>query len=388
MSRHTSRVNAFRFLVRCLAPSRRSPPPDSLAPENRKLADEVATGRVRWETVVEIASEYWMTLVLYRELREKRLVDSLPAHDRDELVEYFQKIHEANGARNRGILEHAEELVRMLNGIGVEPLLLKGVAHLASGLYPDAALRFMNDIDLLVPDDRALECWRLLTAAGYATRPEYRDKRVECVPQDWPPVEHPDRRGEVEIHRRTEWDHLLASPSLYLDARPLQLGGGKAWILNPTSSLIFTLGHSYVHDVLGLRADTPFRDLYDATLLARRFDREIEWPRVRETFGRAGEAESLRIAGMMWRRLFSLNPPIDPPQRGWIYWQRCLLKIGSPRWGPVGDHLTQNVRALGVAFSGTPEGKRMRKELATPSVFLRKLRSAAQLYGGGHGPSR
>jgi hypothetical protein len=171
------------------------------------------------------------------------------------------------------------------------------------------------------------------------------------------------------------------------------LGDGKARILNPTSRIIFTLAHAYVHELRGRRAGTPFRDLYDATLMTRSLDREIDWRRVKDTFDRAGEAEGLRVAGMMWRRLFSENPPggIDPPRWGRIYWQRCLLKIRSARWGIIGDHLAQNVRALGTAFSGTAEGKQMREEFSKPAALRRKLRTALRLYspprgqGGGHG---
>jgi len=270
----------------------------------------------------------------------------------------------------------------MLNGIGVEPILLKGAAHLASGLYPDPAVRFLYDIDLLVPDDRALECWLLLLAAGYETCGNQRHTRAECLPRgDWPAIRRPDREGELEIHRVGEWKHLLRSPSLYLDLCPLALGGGRAWILNATNRLIFTLAHAYVHHALGLRADAPFRDLYDAMLLARRLGREIQWPLVMQTFDRAGEAESLRIAGMMWRRLFSQDPhgAIDPPRWGWIYWQRSLLTISSPLWGRIEDRLIENICSVAIVFSRTTEGKRMREELSRPSVILRKLRTAVRL---------
>ncbi len=216
MNRPMNRKDAFLFLTRCLAPEDRG----------ANLAGEIAAGRVCWERVVEIASEYWMTLVLYRELGEKHLLDLLPPNDRNDLLEYFRAIHAANAARNRGLLAHAAEVVGMLNGIGVEPILLKGAAHLASGLYPDPAVRFMDDIDLLVPDDRALECWLLLLAAGYETCGKHRHKRAECLPREqWPTIRRPDREGELEIHRVVEWNHLLSLAFLV----PRCVFAGPAW---------------------------------------------------------------------------------------------------------------------------------------------------------------
>jgi hypothetical protein len=54
----------------------------------------------------------------------------------------------------------------------------------------------------------------------------------------------------------------------------------------------------------------------------------------------------------------------------------------KPRCGLVCDLLARSARLLRVAFSGTTQGKRIGKELSTPSVLLRKLRTAAQLGAG------
>jgi hypothetical protein len=370
-----NRVDAFLFLARCLAPE------DHPGPHRDKLAGEISAGRVCWERVIEITSEYWMTLALYRELGEKRLLDLLPG----DLLEYFNCIHEWNSARNREILEHASELTGLLNQIGVEPLLLKGVSHLASGLYPDLAVRFMSDIDILVPGDRALECWRLLVSSGYRTFAGRADARVECMPHmDWPGLVRKGRTGELEMHRPEEWNHMLGSSSLYVDAETVALGGGKARILSATSRMIFTIAHSFVQHQVRHEAGL-LRDLYDVTLLLRLKNSEIAWHQVIDAFDRAGQMEALRTACMMWRRLFSQSPPcaIDPSPWASIYWQRFLLKIRKPQWGAVCDALVLNARRLRIGLSGTTEGKRIRKEFSTPSVLLRKLRTAAQLGAGG-----
>ena len=40
---------------------------------------------------------------------------------------------------------------RQLNEIDIVPVALKGAIRLVDGLWPDPALRFMHDLDLLVP---------------------------------------------------------------------------------------------------------------------------------------------------------------------------------------------------------------------------------------------
>jgi hypothetical protein len=242
----------------------------------------------------------------------------------------------------------------------------------------------MSDIDILVPGDQALECWRLLVSSGYRTSAACADARVECMPYEgWPGLVRKGRTGELEMHRLAEWNHMLSSPSLYFDPEPVALGGGKARILSATSRMIFTIAHSYVHHEVHLEA-APLRDLYDATLMLRQQDSDIAWHQVIDAFDRGGQMGALRTACMMWRRLFSQSPPcaIDRPPWAWINWQRCLLGIMKPQWGLVCDLLALNARLLRSALSGTTEGKRIRKEFFTPSALLRKLRTAAHIGGG------
>jgi hypothetical protein len=151
-----SRIKAFFFLCRCL--SEESGPARGLS-----LADEIRRGLVCWECVVQIASEYLMTVALYCALMEKGLLGLIPA----DLLEYFELIHSLNGTRNRGIVEQTVEIAGILNRIGVEPLLFKGAGHIGSGLYGDAAMRIVYDIDILVPEECAVECEECLIAAGY-----------------------------------------------------------------------------------------------------------------------------------------------------------------------------------------------------------------------------
>ena len=52
-----------------------------------------------------------------------------------------------------------------LNEIDIVPVALKGAIRLVDGLWPDPALRFMHDLDLLVPADGL---WRGAAAADGA----------------------------------------------------------------------------------------------------------------------------------------------------------------------------------------------------------------------------
>ena len=47
-----------------------------------------------------------------------------------------------------------DEVKDALNAIGIEPVLLKGAAHLVGGVYPAPSLRVVGDLDVLVPEER------------------------------------------------------------------------------------------------------------------------------------------------------------------------------------------------------------------------------------------
>jgi hypothetical protein len=117
----------------------------------------------------------------------------------------------------------------------------------------------------------------------------------------------------------------------------------------------------------------------------RQLDRQIAWPQVMDAFDREGQSDAFRVACMMWRRLLPPGPaiPVDRPRWAGLYWRRCMLDVRKPEWLFMRERLGVNAGLMRRMFSPTPEGKELRRTLVTPSVFLRKLRAAAQLVGGG-----
>ena len=134
-----NRLPALRFLCRCLGSSE----PD----RKRSLETEITSQSLPWEPVVELAGEHYMTPALYSALRGKGLLDVVPA----ELRDYLAAIHSLNCERNRRLVAQAFEIGGILNKIGIEPLLMKGVGNLLVGVYPDSGVRMAGDIDLLRP---------------------------------------------------------------------------------------------------------------------------------------------------------------------------------------------------------------------------------------------
>ena len=153
---------SFRFLCRCLSLGRQ----ESAA--INQLRQQIADDAVDWEQVVHMASVHLVTPSLYWELAQKDLLPDLPTDLRD----YLETLFELNGDRNNALRRQALELVRLLNSLGVEPVLLKGIAGLLTDLYDAPGIRVIGDLDILVPEKSLPTTIATLQVAGYFFSPE------------------------------------------------------------------------------------------------------------------------------------------------------------------------------------------------------------------------
>ncbi|WP_226699585.1 nucleotidyltransferase family protein [Qipengyuania gaetbuli] len=90
----------------------------------------------------------------------------MPVEVPQDIAEGWREAHRANAitvlAQRRALAQAAT----LLGGLGIEAVALKGSA-LAWSMWPSPAERVMRDIDLLVPQDRAVEAYEALRDAGW-----------------------------------------------------------------------------------------------------------------------------------------------------------------------------------------------------------------------------
>ncbi|MFC1452242.1 nucleotidyltransferase family protein, partial [Verrucomicrobiota bacterium] len=366
-----NRLEGFLFLCRCLAESTDSEPPGCC------LADEITRGRIDWETVVDVASRHGITVTLYCALRNKGLLDVLPP----DLLPYLEAVHELNGDRNRRLIDQAFEVAAILNRAGVEPILLKGPGNLLSGLYDDPGLRIAGDLDVLVPEARATECFEAMTAAGYrlvdeaARQEDVTASRGRHLPQ----LMSRGRVAFVELHRRApqpEGRRLLDTEDLYDHSTVVTRPGASIRIPSASFRAMVAIAHAPLGLFTGLSSVMPLRDLYDVCLLGRRRDDPPDWSMIVDRFDRAGCGGWLRTCLMLVERLLGLPRPdgVGLPRAAWLRRQGCLLPVRCPR-----VLLVARVAAVvGTVLTRTEVGRLRRRNLARPDWYRRHMINVAR----------
>jgi hypothetical protein len=217
----------------------------------------------------------------------------------DELFTVFKGVHRFSWARNQVLLDVVLPMVARIESAGVPTMLLKGAALLASPKH-DAGVRFMNDLDVLVPVDRLGETIELLAQEGFApvgdTPSWYARDYLPRLTPSWAFARsdgfHLDLHWHV-LHLSCQED---ADDDFWSAAIPLELRGVKTRGLCPTDALL----HAVLH---GLRWNdaSPHRWVIDAALIIAGADGPLDYERLVLQARRRRVSTALR-AGLAYMR--------------------------------------------------------------------------------------
>lgn len=280
--------------------------------------------RPAWSELLEIARRHHALPALSWCLRRD---DAVPLETRQQL----DAVLRLNGRRNDQLCDELANIVRALNADDIEPILLKGAAHLVTGLYPTPAMRIMGDVDLLIPERRADHAVAAVKKLGFAPV----DAGLEDGHHHLPPMHRADVGFAIEFHTRVMHDesHLSAPVSWFEEqTQPMTFRGLRVKVPNPTA----LIAHNLVHDQLNhanFEANlVQLRQLLDFALLRARHDNEIDWRELDRRFVAAGSGEVLgtylqydrvllgqpkpNIAtALPWRAIPRLRRAIEAPER-------------------------------------------------------------------------
>jgi hypothetical protein len=216
-------------------------------------------------------------------------------------------------------------VARTLAPLGTDLILLKGAAYLALGL-PLSRGRQLRDLDLLVPRARIASVESRLVAQGWESQVEgdYDQRYYRTWMHEIPPLRHPERSLEVDVHHSVLplTSRLKPDPGLFwADSVPVP---GMAGVRGPADLVL----HSATHLFYDGEIRGGLGDLWDLDGLLRPWGTQAApWEALLERARETGLGRPLRYALALSQRLmgtpipesvlaaararFAAPPPID-----------------------------------------------------------------------------
>lgn len=296
---------------------------------------------MNWENVAVLANRSNLAPALMVALRARKLWEDAPVEFRG----FLEEIYLFNKHRNSLLRQELIEVMGILNTAGIIPLPLKGAAALAGGLFPDPAVRFMWDLDVLVPSGRIRHAVRVLEEGGWFIQDTHSlgavDRESLYRGRHFAPLIKESFPAHVEIHRRIvsdEWKALLDTDDVWRESSLFGssvLPGITMAVMLPSHQIM----HCFIHSELSHANHRDFRldlrQLHHFAHLCLCHRDMVDWDRVavlreRDDVGRALQTY-LYLAG----KLFGVETPLTTTPNRYVRWHfsaTLLLSRGRCKW--------------------------------------------------------
>ncbi len=273
----------------------------------------------RWQAAVGVenaddASRRLLPLIYTRGLH--RILD--PADGEfDAVREGLRGIYRRAWIHNQTIFARAAEAIGLLRGAGIETLVTKG-ASLAVLSYGDIGARPMDDVDVLVPLDRARDAIEALGAAGWAASSD--------DPLGWTQVHHSlgfagPGGGNLDRHWFALWQPA-PDDGLWRASVPIELSGIPTRAPCAADQILLVCTHGTPWSLF-----PSFRWIADAIAVIRAAGEDLDWNRV------GAEAERRRLTVAIGAALAYLREEFDAPVPASLL--VSLAEVPAPRYERV-----------------------------------------------------
>ena len=175
--------------------------------------------------MIELAEEHGLTPALWCATSTRGI--PLPT----EVHEVLRTHYLSNRGRSMLLRQQLSDVTRQLRDAGVASILLKGAAYLAAGLFHDAAIREMADLDVLIDPANLPAAAAALESLGYR-----RQDRPFGIEQHDVLFISSTGVAPVELHRAIGVPavaQLLTWDRIWRRSEAIEVGGSPTHILGP-----------------------------------------------------------------------------------------------------------------------------------------------------------
>lgn len=227
-----------------------------------------------WDEIITLAGKQHVDCYLYYQLKQSNLTRHIPVSLNEKLSAKFMR----HTMRNLSLIAQMREISRVLHLQNISVIALKGL-QIAQTLYPHIATRYLRDMDLLIPLNRAKEAYEAIRYLGYESEKEPNEldfifKYHKHLPQQY----HPQKKTMIELHGYIEstqgsFDEL-SDGAFHAD----KTDDASALFLSTEELLI----HLCVHISYGDLFKIDLRHYLDIYLLLSQYGDSIAWDKILE----------------------------------------------------------------------------------------------------------
>ena len=243
---------------------------------------------VLWELLIEASSYHYVTPALAWCLKDQTAVPC-------EVRTYLGTLLALNGRRNEALLGGLARIVGALNAIDIAPVLLKGSARTIEASYPASMLRFLRDLDILIPAERSASAISALRSIGFRANAD--DATLLSSRHHHLDMLHERETGiGVELHT----DVLLNAAAAVIptgwfcrESKPFPFRNLQIRLADPTRSVGHIIAHDQILHLGYQRRTVELRQLLDLAMIRRAREGAIDWEELDDRFCGMGFGEAL-----------------------------------------------------------------------------------------------
>ena len=279
---------------------------DALLRATLRDGDEAIEAFAEWRTLFDFegkheAGEFRMLPLLHANLARLGV--------KDPIMGRLRGIHRHAWAEGQRRQRSAAIVLRLLAGAGIPTMFTKGLA-LAQEYYPDPSLRPMQDIDLLVPRDRAEGAIDILQEAGWhfmdplSVYSQGGIERAAFMVLNNGLGMRDGRGNEADVHWHAQHECVvpILSDWFWTDTEKLVICGEWSVRPGPGPLLFHVISHGLRPNVM-----SPMRWVADASMILKRSGSDIDWLTFWEMASRAS-VEARLAEGLAVVERISLRP--------------------------------------------------------------------------------
>lgn len=312
----TDRLKNYRLLLRLLKA-------EIHVAAGGAALDPIDASNADWDTVIEIADQEVLGPRLYHALRILGLIDKVPAATRAALKRRFT----LNTLLNERIKRQAIEVISVLNGLDIHPIVIKGGLHLFEAEPDEIGSRVMGDLDMILSADQLDPAIDALRGSGF---------EPDIAEEDWTYHYRPlIRTGSVpmDMHQFVgEQKSILPQEEAAQAAIPIAMEGVQFCSLCPAHRIFHNVFHSQIQDRAHELRFVSLKQLLDLATIVTREGADIDWSELTSRIER-GEMQQVWAARryQLATLLGVALPPGPPPTISAKFhnW-RCLMQVRWP----------------------------------------------------------